>query len=135
MLKPPTLHRDNGSVLKSQTVMQKLHDLGIGSSHSRPRVINDNAFIESIFRTLKYCPSWPSQGFESLEAARIWVNEFRSWYDNYHKHSALKFVTPAQRRRAKDIAILARHEEVYKRKPPTPLAGVERPETGLIKTR
>ena len=48
-LNPPTLHRDNGSVLKSQTVMQKLHDLGIGSSHSRPRVSNDNAFIESMF--------------------------------------------------------------------------------------
>lgn len=50
-LHPPILHRDNGSVLKSQSVMQKLHDLGIGSSHSRPRVSNDNAFIESLFRT------------------------------------------------------------------------------------
>jgi putative transposase len=114
VLKPPTLHRDNGSVLKSQTVMQKLHELGIGSSHSRPRVSNDNAFIESMFRTLKYCPSWPSQGFESLETARIWVNEFMSWYNSDHKHSALKFVTPEQRHRGEDIAILAKREEVYK---------------------
>lgn len=110
---PPTLHRDNGSVLKSQTVMQKLRDLGISSSHSRPRVSNDNAFIESMFRTLKYSPRWPSEGFESLDAARRWANKFMSWYNNEHKHSALKFVTPAQRHRGEDVAILANRHEVY----------------------
>lgn len=31
-----------------------------------PRVSNDNAFSESLFRTLKYCPSWPSGGFATL---------------------------------------------------------------------
>lgn len=112
-LQPPTLHRDNGSVLKSQTVMQKLRDLGISSSHSRPRVSNDNAFIESMFRTLKYSPRWPSQGFESLAAARCWANKFMAWYNNEHKHSALKFVTPAQRHRGEDEAILANRHEVY----------------------
>lgn len=112
-LQPPILHRDNGSVLKSQTVMQKLRDLGVGSSHSRPRVSNDNAFIESLFRTLKYSPRWPSEGFESLDAARQWANKFMSWYNHEHKHSALKFVTPAQRHRGEDIQILAKRHEVY----------------------
>ena len=112
-LQPPTLHRDNGSVLKSHTVMQKLRELGISSSHSRPRVSNDNAFIESRFRTLKYCPQWPSQGFDNLDAARAWVNKFMAWYNNEHKHSALKFVTPAQRHRGEDAAILANCHEVY----------------------
>lgn len=112
-LQPPTLHRDNGSVLKSQTVMQKLRDLGISSSHSRPRVSNDNAFIESMFRTLKYSPQWPSQGFESLEAAQRWANTFMSWYNNRHKHSALKFVTPAQRHRGEDVAILEKRHALY----------------------
>lgn len=113
LLQPPILHRDNGSVLKSQTVMQKLHELGVGSSHSRPRVSNDNAFIESMFRTLKYSPRWPSQGFENLAAARKWANDFMSWYNDEHKHSALKFVTPAQRHRGEDIAILEKRHEVY----------------------
>ena len=112
-LQPPILHRDNGSVLKSQTVMQKLRDLGISSSHSRPRVSNDNAFIESMFRTLKYSPRWPSQGFESLGAARQWTNEFMAWYNNEHKHSALKFVTPAQRHRGEDVDILEKRHAVY----------------------
>lgn len=114
-LKPPTLHRDNGSVLKSHTVMQKLHELGVGSSHSRPRVSNDNAFIESMFRTLKYSPRWPSEGFDSLDAARTWANEFMAWYNNEHKHSALKFVTPAQRHRGEDVAILKNRHKVYQK--------------------
>ena len=39
---------------------------GIRSSHSRPRVSNDNAYSESLFRTLKYSPQWPSGGFDTL---------------------------------------------------------------------
>ena len=115
VLQPPILHRDNGSVLKSQTVMQKLHDMGIGSSHSRPRVSNDNAYVESLFRTLKYSPRWPSQGFESLQAAQQWANTFMAWYNDKHKHSALKFVTPGERHRGEDIEILARRHAVYQK--------------------
>jgi len=62
---------------------------------------------------LKYSPRWPSEGFESLDAARTWANEFMAWYNNKHKHSALKFVTPAQRHRGEDVAILAKRHEVY----------------------
>ena len=36
-----------------------------------------------------------------------------AWYNNKHKHSALKFVTPAQRHRGEDAAILANRHEVY----------------------
>jgi len=75
-LQPHTLHRDNGSVLKPHTVMQKLRDLGFSTSHSRLRVSSDIAFIKSMFRTLKYSPRWPSEGFESLNAARRWANKF-----------------------------------------------------------
>lgn len=128
-LEPPVLHRDNGSVLKSQTVMKKLNELGIASSHSRPRVSNDNAFIESMFRTLKYSPRWPSQGFVTLEEARAWANEFMDWYNNKHKHSALKFVTPAQRHRGEDIDLLAKRHEVYEK------AKAANPERWASKTR
>lgn len=129
LLDPPVLHRDNGSVLKSQMVTQKLYELGIASSHSRPRVSNDNAYVESMFRTLKYSPRWPSQGFESLEAAREWANEFMQWYNEEHKHSALKFVTPAQRHRGEDIDILAKRQAVYQ------AAKAKNPERWSGKTR
>ncbi|MCU7937425.1 MAG: DDE-type integrase/transposase/recombinase [Candidatus Thiodiazotropha sp. (ex Dulcina madagascariensis)] len=56
------LHADNGGPMKSQTMQTKLYDLGIAPLRSRPRVSNNNPYSESLFRTLKYCPQWPSQG-------------------------------------------------------------------------
>ena len=60
-----------------------------------PRLHNDNAYIESLFRTLKYSPMWPSQGFENIEQAREWVKAFIDWYNFEHRHSAIRFVTPS----------------------------------------
>src|SRR5690606_12673924 len=99
--------------MKSYTLMAKLEDLGISPSYSRPRVSNDNAFPEALFRTLKYCPQWPSQGFKSLGEARQWVQRFVQWYNQEHRHSKIRFVTPAQRHAGEDIAILAQRKRVY----------------------
>jgi len=111
--KPLVLHSDNGSPMKSYTLQSKLVDLGITPSHSRPRVSNDNAFSESLFRTIKYCPQWPSQGFATLELARDWVNGFVTWYNNEHRHSGIKFVTPAQRHQGEDRDILQKRDKLY----------------------
>jgi len=110
---PLVLHSDNGSPMKSYTMQSKLVDLGITPSHSRPRVSNDNAFSESLFRTLKYCPQWPSQGFRDIEAARKWVNDSVHWYNNEHCHSKINFVTPAQRHRGEHETILAKRDQLY----------------------
>lgn len=107
------LHSDNGAPMKSLTLQAKLHDLGVASSRSRPRVSNDNPYSEALFRTVKYCPRWPSEGFTSLEAARKWVNEFVHWYNHEHRHSRIKFVTPAQRHRGEDHALLAKRRVLY----------------------
>lgn len=113
--KPLVLHADNGSPMKSQTMQAKLYDLGITPSHSRPRVSNDNPFSESLFRTLKYCPQWPSHGFEDLDDARGWVSRFVRWYNQDHCHSQIQFVTPHQRHCGEDGVILAKRKEVYQR--------------------
>jgi len=39
------LHSDNGAPMKSLTMQAKMHDLGVISSRSRPRVSNDNPFL------------------------------------------------------------------------------------------
>lgn len=111
--KPLVLHSDNGAPMTSSTLKAKLADLGIVPSHSRPRVSNDNAFSESLFRTLKYCPQWPSQGFLELGGARRWMLQFEQFYNEEHRHSAIKFVTPAQRHRGEDKAILLKRRAVY----------------------
>ena len=40
------------------------------AEYCRPRVSDDNAFIESLFRICKYMPDFPRRGFASLEIAR-----------------------------------------------------------------
>ena len=74
---------------------------------------NDNPYSESLFRTLKYCPQWPQDGFADLEAARSWVRDFIRWYNHEHRHSRIRFVTPAQRHRGEDQEVLAKRHVLY----------------------
>ena len=112
---PLVLHADNGSPMKGQTLQVKLQALGIESSYSRPRVSNDNPYSEAIFRTCKYRPNYPKQGFVSLKQAREWVLDFVRWYNEEHRHSAIQFVTPQQRHQGEDQAILAQRDAVYRK--------------------
>ena len=107
------LHSDNGSPMRGSTMLATLRDLGVAASFSRPSVSNDNPYSESLFRTLKYCPAYPSKPFESVEAARKWVFQFAAWYNNDHRHSAIRFVTPSQRHNGEDELILIKRIEVY----------------------
>lgn len=107
------LHSDNGSPMKGATMLATMQKLGIVPSFSRPSVSNDNPFSESLFKTLKYVPSYPSKPFESLEEARKWVSKFVHWYNYSHRHSGLKFVTPAQRHNGEDIELLKQRKCVY----------------------
>jgi len=58
-------------------------------------------------------PSDPENGFESVEAARQWVQAFAVRYNTEHRHSGINYVTPEQRHNDEDIAILAQHQAVY----------------------
>ena len=111
--RPLVLHSDNGSAMKGATMLATLEQLGVAPSFSRPRVSNDNAFAEALFRTCKYRPDYPSKPFQSLQEAQAWTQKFVRWYNLEHKHSGLKFVTPAQRHDGEDEAILRRREQVY----------------------
>lgn len=113
MLTKPVLHGDNGSTLKATTVLAMLYWLGIKPSYSRPRVSDDNAYVESLFRTAKYRPEFPDKGFADLDQARAWAAHFVHWYNHEHRHSGIRYVSPAQRHAGQDAAILAARHEVY----------------------
>jgi transposase InsO family protein len=117
----PVLHGDNGATLKATTVLAMLHWLGVKPSYSRPRVSDDNAFVESVFRTAKYRPEFPDKGFADLDEARAWAARFVHWYNHEHRHSGIRYVSPAQRHLGEDRTILqARHAlyvEARKRNP------------------
>lgn len=110
---PLVLHSDNGAPMKGATLLATLQKLGVVPSFSRPSVSNDNPYSEALFRTLKYVPSYPGKPFGTVEQARDWALGFQHWYNEEHKHSALKFVTPAERHRGEDAAVLARRRTVY----------------------
>lgn len=108
-----TLHSDNGGPMKGATMLVTMQKLGVMPSFSRPSVSNDNPYSESMFRTLKYCPQFPSKPFESIEAAREWVKGFVIWYNTEHLHSGIKFVTPESKHMGNDLNILSQREKVY----------------------
>lgn len=110
---PLVLHADNGSPMKGETLLETLYRLGISTSYSRPRTSNDNPYSEALFRTCKYCPAYPAQGFASLEEARAWMQQFAQGYNHEHRHSGIRFVTPAQRHQGQDPVILAHRQAVY----------------------
>ena len=106
---PLVLHADNGSAFKAATtLLEKLRDMNIEPSFSRPRVSNDNPYSEALFRTCKYVPTYPVNGFAALPIARDWVQGFVRWYNHEHRHSGIRFVTPAERHAGNDTEILNR---------------------------
>jgi transposase InsO family protein len=107
------LHSDNGSPMKGATMLATLQRLGVMPSFSRPSVSDDNPYSEALFKTLKYHPGFPDKPFDSLQEAREWVVGFQHWYNEVHRHSGLKFVTPAQRHRGDDGAILEHRHALY----------------------
>jgi transposase InsO family protein len=123
------LHSDNGAPMKGATMLATLQKLGVMPSFSRPSVSDDNPYSEALFKTLKYHPGFPDKPFESLEEARTWVAGFEHWYNEIHHHSALRFVTPGQRHRGEDIAILEQRHVLYE------AAKAQRPERWSGPTR
>ena len=109
------IHSDNGGPMKGATMLATLQRLGVVPSFNRPRVSDDNPYSESLFRTIKYNPSYPSKPFESIEGCGEWMEKFIPWYNEEHFHSGINFVTPGSRRRGEDVEILTKRRAVYER--------------------
>jgi len=118
---PQIVHADNGHPMRGVTLAVFLDSLMITRSYSRPRCSNDNAFIESWHKTLKYTVGYPSY-FTSLEHARCWFADFIAWYNDEHLHSALGYVTPNQKRSGEADSLYAiRNSTILAAKEKNPL--------------
>ena len=107
------LHSDNGAPMRSSTLAAKLVELGIERSFSRPRVSNDNAYAESLFRTMKYHHSYPLRRFRDLLSVRAWADGFVHWYNTEHRHSGIQHVMPDQRHYGEAEASCRTRQETY----------------------
>ena len=72
-----------------------------------------NSFVEALFRTAKYRPQFPAKGFADLEQAREWASWFVRWYNHEHRHSGIRYVSPAQRHAGEDHAVLQARHALY----------------------
>jgi len=106
-----TLHADRGSPMVSQTVNDLLNKLGVGKSHSRPHVSNDNPYSESGFKTMKYHPTFPDH-FMSIDNSRGFCGPYFLWYNEEHHHTALALLTPATVHYGRTEAVLAQRQQV-----------------------
>ena len=88
------IHADRGTSMTSKPVAELLGDLGIGRTHSRPHVSNDNPYSEAAFKTLKYCPAFPAR-FGCIADARAFCEQFFTYYNHEHRHSGIGLHTPA----------------------------------------
>ncbi|MEM5948981.1 IS3 family transposase [Spirochaetia bacterium 38H-sp] len=104
------LHSDNGNPMKGATMLMTLYKLGVIPSFSRPRVSDDNAYSESLFKTLKYTAGFP-KCFSDLSHARAWMADFVNWYNTKHRHSGIGYVTPQQRHSGESNIIMKKRNQ------------------------
>lgn len=138
---PAVVHADSGPAMRSTVLKDCLAERGVGQTHNRPHVSNDNPFSESEFRTMKYRPNYPGT-FEDIETARAWVDAYVSWYNTSHRHSGIALFTPddvhtgawQQRWNQREQALQAyytTHPERFRTRPhtktPSPIVGINLP--------
>jgi putative transposase len=109
-----TLHSDCGATMKSRAVGHLLADLGVTKSHSRPHVSDDNPFVESSYKTLKYSPAFPERFNGESHGVRFCSGYF-DWYNNHHRHSGIGMLTPADVHYNRADEILRRRQEVLEK--------------------
>lgn len=107
------LHADNGHPMKGISLMALLKALNVEIPHNRSRVSNDNPFIESLFKTLKYRVNYPLR-FRDLNHARERMAGFVNWYNTEHLHSSIGHVTPQQLRTGEAELIFERRNAVMR---------------------
>ena len=105
------VHSDNGNPMKGVSLMALFYKLEISNSYSRPRVSDDNPFIESWFKTMKYDVSYPGK-FKTITLAREWFAGFVHNYNTAHSHSGLNYMTPIQVREGKYLSIAKKRNRI-----------------------
>jgi putative transposase len=94
-----TFHSDRGSEYGAYAFRARLAALGITQSMKRPRELGDNAFIESLFHSMK-ADAIHARTFPREATLRDAVRRYICRYNRSRPHSSLGYRTPIDYERA-----------------------------------
>lgn len=103
-------HSDRGSAMKASYTQRIIKELlGAPVHFGRPHTPDDQAWIESFIKTLKYHRDAPRL-FQLVDDILQWLSRFPDIYNN-DPHSSLSYVTPLQALSGKKEVILSQRKQ------------------------
>ena len=114
------VHSDNGKQMTADATISFINSYGGKVSFSRPRVSDDNPYIESVFNTLKNHFGLTKYKYKDVQQAQMWLDKIVDKYNNT-PHGRLNNVMPIERFKGEEeqaISIMRKAEEDYYRQHP-----------------
>ncbi len=88
-------HSDRGIEYAGLAYRRRLAELGFIQSMNRPLRMNDNAYMESFFHSLK-SDEYHNRKFSSEEELRLMIKSYLPFYNQERLHSGLGYLSPVQ---------------------------------------
>ena len=86
-------HSDNGTNYTSNSFMNRLYELGIKQSFSKPHIPYDNSVMEAFFKTLKAEDLYIGR-YKTEKRFKQGVAAFMKFYNEERAHSVIRYKTP-----------------------------------------
>ena len=109
---PEIVNTDQGSQFTAEDFTKAVLSRGCRLSMDGKGAWRDNVFVERLWRTIKYERVY-LRAYDGVSVARADLEQFIHWYNHEHRHSAIRYLAPAQRHAGLDAPILQARQRLY----------------------